>query len=132
MNGIWLRALGALRIGRLTREIAGLRRAAEALVELKAFELGMPNPLAPAVRKLRKDAEEAPPTVERIEDNAGNYVLADQRRQAYEQARGRTAPLDEDFMGAPAEDARGDQTARAVSTTIYPEERRGITFGPET
>lgn len=125
--GKTINALGQLRAGRLVREVRGLRLAVEALVALKAQEIGVANPLAPAVRKLKADLDaETPPRIDPIDDNPGNYVQAELRRTAYEQARGRTAPLDEDFMSPPREDEDGDQVARAVSVTVYPEDRGGF------
>jgi hypothetical protein len=114
-----LRALGALRSGRLIREIAGLRQAAEALVALKAMELQVPNPLSAG---LRRDAKGKPPAVDIVDTPIGDYVEAEQRREDYRARAGKPASFDQDFMGAPPEDAAGDAAARGQRAIVYPED----------
>lgn len=123
----WLRAVGTIRVGRLTAEVRGLRRAVEALVELKALELGVPSPLGTGLQSLRR---EEPPVVGIVDVPAGAYVDAEHRRAAYRASAGKEAPFDEDFLSPPAEDVQGDAAARGRSTTVYPEDRPG--FGDAT
>lgn len=122
-----LRVLGALRTGRLVRAVERCARALEAQVELQALAYGVPNPLAKEIAQAIERARREPPAEvsSAVDVDPKDYVVAEARRQEYEATRGRRAAFDQDFMGAPAEDAIGDEaiaSGRAPGATVYPED----------
>jgi hypothetical protein len=114
----------------MIRELSGLRMAVQALVELKALELGVPNPLSADVVQQRSQARREPPEVEIVDVPTGAYVEAEARRERYEAEHGK-APIGLDFM-RDTEDAAGDAAARGQRVTIYPEDREGFAGAAST
>lgn len=125
-----MRVLGALRTGRLIREVEGLRRAVEALVEVVALAAGVPNPLSAAIQAQRKAAGAVPPDISSVNVPLGAYVDAEARRETWEATYGKAAPADMDFM-VDESDAAGDATARGAAVTVYPEDFQAPVAPPE-
>jgi hypothetical protein len=112
----------------LRHELAGLRRAVEALVAVQAFQAGIPNPLeqAPPVADGREPSADE---VDAVDVPTGAYAEADARRAVYDRAAAHPSAFDADFIGMTGPAADQFEEALIAGRVNAGSLRRGLGLG---